>query len=305
MTCSALIVSFNTRALTLEAIGSVVNEPDVQVVVVDNNSHDGSASAIAERFSRVRLVRSARNLGFAGGVNRAADEASGEFLLVLNSDARLQPGALTCLLELMRSRPRAALVAPALCYPDGQPQPAAFAFPGLVQVALDLFPINRLMNSRLNGRVHATEPRQIDHPLGACMLIRRAAWEDVGPLDEGYFMYLEEIDWCRRARARGWDIWHQPHAVVVHHGGSSTSQQPEAMYAQLWRSRLHYYQRFSGPTYNRVLHALVRFGLRRASAHADGAAEDGGRPPGAGFAAYGRRSRRQRLGARRARLTHA
>ena len=96
------------------------------------------------------------------------------------------------------------------------------------------------------------------------MLIRRAAWDDVGPLDEGYFMYLEEVDWCRRARLRGWQIWHQPEAVAIHHGGSSTRQHADAMFAQLWRSRLRYYQRYSSATYNRLLHALVRFGLGRA-----------------------------------------
>jgi N-acetylglucosaminyl-diphospho-decaprenol L-rhamnosyltransferase len=260
--CSALIVSFNTCELTLAAIGSVVDDPDVEVIVVDNNSHDGSADAVAERFPRVRLVRSERNLGFAGGVNRAASEASGEMLLVLNSDARLDPGALQLLRAFLAATPRAGLVAPALRYPDGRAQQSAFAFPGLIQVALDLYPIDRLMDSRVNGRVRSTEPREIDHPLGACMLIRGAAWEDVGPLDEGYFMYLEEIDWCRRARSRGWQIWHYPAAVAVHHGGSSTSQQPQAMYAQLWRSRLRYYARFHGPTYNRIVRALVRRGLR-------------------------------------------
>jgi GT2 family glycosyltransferase len=202
-------------------------------------------------------------------VNRAAQAATGESLLVLNSDARLQPGALQLMQELLERTPRAALVGPALRYDDGSPQPAAFAFPGLLQVALDLYPINRVMDSRLNGRVFASEPREVDHPLGACMLIRTAAWRDVGPLDEGYFMYLEEIDWCRRARAHGWQIWHHPHAIVVHHGGASTRQRPEAMYAQLWRSRLRYYSRFHGPTYNRVVHALVRLGLRnRPDSHA-------------------------------------
>ena len=87
------------------------------------------------------------------------------------------------------------------------------------------------------------------------MLIRRAAWDDVGPLDEGYFMYLEEIDWCRRARRRGWQIWHQPGAAPSTTAAASTRQQPDAMFAQLWRSRLRYYQRFRGPAYNRVVHA--------------------------------------------------
>jgi GT2 family glycosyltransferase len=261
VTCSVLVASYNTRELTLEAIGSVIGPTDVETIVVDNASHDGSADAIAARYPSVHLIRSETNFGFAGGVNRAAAAARGQTLLVLNSDARLRPGALELMLDLLHRQPRAALVGPALCYADGRPQTSAFAFPGLVQVALDLRPIDRLMDTRLNGRLRASSPRQVDHALGACMLIRRTAWQDVGPLDEGYFMYLEEIDWCRRARARGWQIWHHPRALVVHHGGSSTSQQPDAMFAQLWRSRLRYYSRFHGPTYNRFVHALVRFGL--------------------------------------------
>jgi GT2 family glycosyltransferase len=260
---SALIVSYNTRDLTLEAIGSVIAEPDVETIVLDNASHDGSADAIASRFPNADLIRSDTNLGFAGGINRGASAATGDTLLILNSDARLEPGALSVLLDLFQVHPRAGLVAPALQYPDGRPQASAFRFPGLIQVALDLFPIDRLIDSRINGRVHAAAATLIDHPLGACMLIRKAAWDAVGPLDEGYFMYLEEIDWCRRARQRGWQIWHQPLAVAVHHGGSSTRQRQDVMFAQLWRSRLRYYARFHGPAYNRVVHALVRLGLWR------------------------------------------
>lgn len=262
MKLSALIVSFNTRELTLEAIESVIGEPNLEVIVVDNASTDGSPLAIGKRFPAARLICSEVNLGFAGGVNQAAAMACGQYLLVLNSDARLTPGALERLVELLEQRPRAALVAPALRYPNGRPQPSAFRFPGLIQVALDLFPVDRLMDSRLNGRVSATAATRIDHPLGACMLIRRAAWDDIGPLDDGYFMYLEEIDWCRRARMHGWQIWYQPRALAIHYGGASTSQQSEAMFAQLWRSRLRYYARHHGPAYNRLVHALVRLGLR-------------------------------------------
>jgi len=244
-------------------VASVVDEPAVEVVVVDNASHDGSAAAVAAAHPRVRLIASRDNLGFAGGVNRAADAARGDTLLVLNPDARLEPGALSQLCAFLDAHPRVGLVGPAMCYPDGRPQAAAFHFPGLLQVFLDLHPVDRLMESRLNGRANGHGPHPIDHPLGACMLIRRAAWQDVGSLDEGYFMYLEEIDWCRRARARGWQVWQQPAAVAVHHGGAATRQQADAMFAQLWRSRLRYYTRFGGPLTNRLVRRLVRGGLAR------------------------------------------
>jgi N-acetylglucosaminyl-diphospho-decaprenol L-rhamnosyltransferase len=265
---SALIVSYNTRDLLLKSIASVVDEPGVETIVVDNASGDGSARAVADRFGQVRLICSETNLGFAAGVNRAAACARGTSLLLLNPDATLEAGALDRLVGLLEGHPRAAVVGAALRYPDGRRQAAAFRFPGLIQSLLDLVPIDRLMDSRLNGRVHAAQPTRIDHPLGACMLIRRAAWDDIGPLDEGYFMYLEEIDWCRRAQLRGWQVWHQPAATVIHHGGSATRQHADAMFAQLWRSRLRYFQRFHGPTYNRVMHALVRLGLRRAARRA-------------------------------------
>jgi N-acetylglucosaminyl-diphospho-decaprenol L-rhamnosyltransferase len=262
---SALIVSYNTRELLLESVASVVDEPGVETIVLDNASEDQSPQAVAKRFPGVKLIRSETNLGFAAGVNRAASAASGQALLVLNPDARLCPGALDLLLDVLARQPRAAMVGPSLRYPDGRWQASAFSFPGPVQVFLDLFPIDRLMDSRLNGRVPGARtgrPVQIDYPLGACMLIRGTAWQDVGPLDDGYFMYLEEIDWCKRARLRRWQVWHQPAAVAVHHGGASTRQQPDAMFAQLWRSRLRYYQRFHGPAMNFVVHAIVRLGLR-------------------------------------------
>jgi N-acetylglucosaminyl-diphospho-decaprenol L-rhamnosyltransferase len=260
---SALVVTYNTRDLVLETLASLAAEPDLETIVVDNASADGTAEAIAAAFPDVRLVRSAVNLGFAAGTNLAARQARGEYLLLLNPDAALCAGALPTLLGVLDAHPRAAATSPALIYPGGRPQDSAFRFPGLVQVGLDLFPVARLASSPLNGRVRSTRLVQVDHPLGACMLIRRLAWDDVGPLDEGYFMYVEEVDWCRRARRRGWQVWHQPAAVVRHHAGASTRQRPAAMFAQLWRSRLRYYQRFHGPLYNRLVHRLVSVGLRR------------------------------------------
>jgi N-acetylglucosaminyl-diphospho-decaprenol L-rhamnosyltransferase len=248
----------------LEALGSLASERDIlETILVDNASADGTADAVATSFPDVRLVPSPTNHGFAGGMNLAASHASGDCLLLLNPDAALCPGALEALVGVLTDKSRAAAVGPALVYADGRHQDSAFRFPGLTQVGLDLFPVPRLSGSPLNGRVprRGGAPVQIDHPLGAAMLIRRAAWEDVGPLDEGYFMYVEEVDWCQRARRRGWEIWHVPRAVVRHRAGAATSQRADAMFAQLWRSRLRYYQRFHGPAYNRVVHALVRFGM--------------------------------------------
>ena len=262
---SVLIVSYNTRALLLEALASVSTCPAVETIVVDNASRDGSVDAVIAQFPGVRLIRSNRNLGFAAGVNLAASHARGEMLLVLNPDARLTSGALSPLVQVLDRNPRAAMVGPRLQYADGGSQSAAFTFPGLIQIVLDLFPVARIMDTRWNGRVSSGAACEIDHPLGACMLIRRAAWDDVGSLDEGYFMYLEEVDWCRRAKDRGWQVWYEPRSVVVHHAGQSTRQAPDAMFAQLWRSRLRYYQRFAGPAFNRLAHAIVRFGLHRAA----------------------------------------
>jgi len=261
---SVLIVSYNTRDLLLQAVASVVHDPSVEVIVVDNASADGSADAVAERFPMVQLIRSCQNLGFAAGTNTAARAASASDLLLLNPDATLTPGALQRMVALLDREPRAAAVGPAMVYPFGQPQASAFRFPGLIQVALDLLPVDRLMDTRLNGRMHDTQrPTRVDYTLGACMLIRGQAWRDVGPLDEGYFMYVEEIDWCQRARRKGWQIWFEPSATAAHHAGAATRQQPDAMRAQLWRSRLRYYQRFHGPLFNRLVRALISRGVGR------------------------------------------
>lgn len=264
MRIAAIIVSYNTRPLLLEALRSLEDSRCDRVVVVDNSSTDGSPDAVALAFPWVSLIRSERNLGFAAGVNQGVQAAGdAEALLLLNPDARLTPGALDQLSAWLRSHPRAAAVGAALVYGDGRPQESAFRFPGLTQVFLDLFPVPRLASSRLNGRYGPrTLPFRVDHPLGACLLIRRAAWEDVGPLDERFFMYVEEVDWCRRAKARGWEVWSHPAAVAVHLAAQSTGQRPDAMFVALWRSRLRYYAKHHGRTYLTILRLLVRLGMR-------------------------------------------
>jgi hypothetical protein len=274
-----IIVSYNTAGLTLDCLASVFAALPQEglraaVWVLDNDSADGSADRVAASFSQVHLVRSERNLGFAGGNNRVLDEIarSGEpprHVLLLNSDTIVPPGALRTLVAFLDGHPQAAVAGASLTYGDGSFQHAAFRFPTLTMAALDFYPANhRILDSGLNGRYprrryRAGRPFAIDHPLGAAMMVRWAALAEVGPLDPGYFMYCEEIDWCLRFRAAGWDIYCVPKAQIVHLGGQSARQFRDSMFVALWRSRYRLFERHYGALYRCVVRRIVRGGLRR------------------------------------------
>ncbi|MFN0074342.1 MAG: glycosyltransferase family 2 protein [Chloroflexota bacterium] len=282
---SAIVVSFNTAPLLERAILSLQRSASlvqgVEIIVVDNASDDGSAQMVRNRFPGVRLVQLTRNVGFAAGTNVGLRMARAEQLLLFNPDAELIHNALPTLSSFLVERPWLAAVGPRLIYPDGSQQDSAFRFPSLGQIFLDYFPIHRrLLQSRLNGRYATTDaPLPIDHPLGACMLISRAALEDVGLLDEGFFMYCEEVDWCMRARLRGWEIYHHPGAVVVHHGGKSTEQRGGAMYQQLHASRARFYEKHYGRSFRTLARVISQTGLRREIAHVKRLAKQGALAP--------------------------
>ncbi len=277
---SVVIVSYNTRDLLRACLRSVVANPshllyredsvgthsDVvccEVFVVDNASSDSSAAMVREEFPQVHLVESPRNLGFAAATNVGLRQAMGRYLLLLNPDAELLGDALPAMVRFLDSHPRVAAVGPRLIYADGRRQHSAFRFPTLAQVLMDLFPLHgRLLDSRLNGRYPpATRPHPIDHPLGACMLISREALVDVGLLDEGFFMYCEEVDWCLRARKKGWEVYHIPEALAVHHAGQSTGQRRNAMLVQLYASRLRLYRKHYSRLFLVVASVLTRLGM--------------------------------------------
>lgn len=265
---SVVVVSYNVAPLLACCLEAVLSEDlpgGREVIVVDNASTDDSAAVVRARFPAVRLVVNETNVGFARATNQGLALARGRALLLLNPDTEPQRGALATLLDFLDRHPDAAAVGPALRNPDGTRQRACFRFPTLAMFFLDLFPVHpRLMVSWLNGRYpaeHRGRPFRIDHPLGACMLIRREALDAVGLLDEGYFMYCEEVDWCWRARQAGWEIYHVPRAVVVHHGGQSTQQAPEAMFIALYRSRLRLIERYYSPPKRAAARAIVRAGL--------------------------------------------
>ncbi len=218
-------------------------------------------------FSGVELLELEENRGYAAGCNAGIRHRRSEAVLLLNPDTELLPGTLQTLWTTLQVAPHVAMTAPLLLNNDGSIQSAGYRFPGVANVLFDLFPLhNRLFESPLNGRVvvgDGVQPIRIDYPLGAAMLLRRSALDAIGLLDESYGMYSEEIDLAHRLTDAGWTTLLAPAARVVHHGGQSTSQRPDAMHEGLWLSRAAYFARFGTARQRAAIAALVAAGLRR------------------------------------------
>jgi len=232
---SILIVSYNTRDMTLACIESVLahtTHPH-DIIVVENASTDGSAGAIRERFGdhpNIRLIELDENVGFAGGNNRAAKEASpdAEHLLLLNPDTELRDGAIDELLAFAEARPQAGIWGGRTVFADGRLNPGScwrrMSVWGLICQAIGLTRIFRgveLMNPEAYGGWARNTEREVDIVSGCFLLVKKSLWEELGGFDERFFMYGEEADLCLRARKLGYQPVVTPRATIVHHGGAS------------------------------------------------------------------------------------
>ena len=276
---AVVIVSWNVRELLASCLRSLSadlrkSELTATVWVVDNASTDGTPELVENAFPDVHLIASDENLGFAAGNNRALNAIlpaldSYSAIWLLNPDTEVQAGATSSLLGALETHVSVAVVGAKLLYPDGLLQDGAFRFPGLSQLAFELFPLpERLYSTPLNGRYprrlyDGAAPFTIDHPLGASMMVRTRTIDEVGLLDEGYHMYCEEIDWCWRMHKAGWKALCVPTAEVLHHAGQSTSQVPVSSFVNLWKSRARLYARYHRALTWRIAQSMVRLGMRR------------------------------------------
>lgn len=267
---SVCIVNWNTRCDLEEALGSILNsDPGVklEVVVLDNASEDGSAEMVRGRFPTVALLESGDNLGFARGYNRAAGEAKGRHLLMLNPDTVVGEGALARLVSFLDSEPEAGAAGPRLVNEDGSLQFSCRRFPGALAAVFRNTPLGRLAPGNRYTRDYLMsdwdhgEEREVDWISGAAMCIRREAWEGVGGFDEGYFMYAEDMDWCLRAREAGWRICYVPEAVVVHRIGRSSDQRATAMVLEFHRSMARFYWKHHARRWPRGLRWVPAMGI--------------------------------------------
>jgi GT2 family glycosyltransferase len=259
------VVNWNTRDLLRACLRSVVAEAPAELVVADNGSTDGSVEMVRREFPAAVLVVSPENPGYGAGANRAVGRCTTDYVLLLNSDTTLAPGALDALRGYFDRHERAAIVGPRLVHPDGTLQESCFRFPRALR------PLTRAKA----GSLPHDRAGPVPWVLGAALGLRRTAFEAVGGFDETYHMYFEEVDLAYRLRKVGWETHFTPEARVVHVGGASTRQRRTEMLLRTRLSSLEFYRRHHrglprtaglAAEYTLTLGRLVRDGLRYCAA---------------------------------------
>ena len=245
---NVVIVNYNTHEELRACLGSLSHS--YPVVVVDNASTDGSAEMVRRESPHVHLLESAKNLGYGGGANLGISATDSAYVLLLNSDTLVPEGAVERLCACLSSQPRAAVSGPQLLLLDGRPQVSCFPFPGTLAWLIENKPLSTIAK-RLpwlrRSAISLFPPAAsaaVPWVLGAALLLRRTALDQVGGFDENFFMYYEEVDLSRRLARAGWSTWFVPEAEIYHLGGASTSKVRVSMVLAHFRSTLRYYRRY-------------------------------------------------------------
>jgi hypothetical protein len=265
---SVVVVTWNCRSFLgpcLDAVWCSVKEHSIEVIVADNASGDGVVDYLRGEWPDVRVIETGGNFGFAVANNRAFAAARGRNVLLLNPDTLVRPGALDQLVAYLDEHPEAGVVAPRLLYPDGSDQGTARRFPSPAVAVLGrrspftrLFPNNRWSKRYLVGRDHPNDrPFEVDWVSGACLMVPRAVIDEVGGLDEGFFMHWEDADWCFRVKQAGRSVWCIPDAQVTHHEGGSRRGWPAAQVLHFHRGAYRFYAKHFTGGARRVLRPLV------------------------------------------------
>lgn len=251
---SIVVVSWNTRELLRRCLESVArSELPCELIVVDNASVDGSAEMVRREYPSASLVQSDTNLGFGKANNLALKQARGEYVLLLNPDAELESGSLERLVDALRRRPDAAVAGPLVVNADGSVQSTRRRFPRGVTPFVEstmvqrwLSPKHPILRDYYVSDRGDDEPQDVDWLVGACLLVRRSAIDQVGGFDERFFMYFEETDWCRRFKQVGWAVVFEPSARARHLGGQSSDQAPLRRHCEFNESKCRYVRKWHG-----------------------------------------------------------
>jgi hypothetical protein len=274
---SIIIVAWNVRDLVLDCLESIREAKlgvSYEVIVVDNGSADGTVEAVQAKYPSTRMLALPKNIGFGAGNNRGMEVMRGRHAVLLNSDTIVLPGGLEACVAFLDAHPEVGVVGPQLLNPDRSKQNCIHNSPTLVSELLGQSLLRRLFPRRYPSKlVDYDRPLEVEAVLGACLFARREVIEQVGLIDEAYFFFLEETDWCHRIRAAGWKVFHLPDPKVVHLYGESTKKKvPLRTRIEYYRSRETFFRKNRGPVAFTVLRAIVMgkillgcvFGGRRA-----------------------------------------
>lgn len=248
MDISIIIVNFNTRDLLrncLKSIFATVLDITYEIIVVDNASSDGSVAMLEKEFPGVQTIKNEKNLGFGVANNRAFRIMKGRYALLLNTDTVLTAQAVRELFVFMESNPAAAMACGQLLNEDGTKQNSIAAFPTLLTLLFNMSALEYLFPARYPSKRHdCKEPIEIDSGIGACLMVRKNAIDEVGMFDERYFFFFEETDWAREMRSKGWKVYYVPAARIYHLQGRSIGTDVHSR-VEFYRSRYQYFRKWN------------------------------------------------------------
>ena len=271
MDLSIVIVHYKRPDRLLSCLGAL--EPELHplangTVVIDNHSVDGDPDLLARRFTTARVIVNSENVGYARAVNQGVRATSAPLVLVMNPDCEVRPNAIATLAAFLREHPRTAIAGPKILNPDGSLEYSARAFPDHLTFLFNryslltrLFPNNPFSRRYLLTDWDHASVRDVDWLSGACLMVRREAIDRVGPMDEAFFLFNEDVDWCRRMRLAGWAVTYVPEAVVVHHIGASKAKVDPRVIFERHRGMIHYFHKHhpAPPPVSMLADALIMF----------------------------------------------
>jgi GT2 family glycosyltransferase len=266
---TVVVVNYNTCEHLEACLKSVRAAGNVPAVVLDNASTDGSVEMVRGAFPQVTRIENPRNVGFGKGANLAMEGCETKYVLLLNSDTRIQTGTCDALIRYLDENPKVAIAGPRIVGHDGEQQASAFHFPTPLFVLLQENKLGALLQ-RLPFVREWYSPsgsqrrvRRVPWVLGAAMAIRREAFDAVRGFDESFFMYYEEVDLCYRLRSAGWEIDFVPDATVMHEGAASTRQQRSAMTVLQYESLIRFYEKHYARARQRALRLVLGYLMLR------------------------------------------
>jgi GT2 family glycosyltransferase len=266
---SIIIVNYNVENLLKKSLESIFNfqkKLRFEVIVADNGSKDQSAQMVRKHFPGVKLIENQRNLGFSAACNQGIRMSRGRYILLLNPDTEFTPGGISEMIKFMDSQPEVGICGPQMVDPQGKVHFSVRSFPSYLtaissgqSILNRVFPDNPLSRKYLLKDQSRSQQMKVDWVSGSCLLAKRDVFEKIGLLDERFFMYVEDVDFCYRAKKAGFSVYYFPNSVVIHHIGKSTQKSKLRMLLEHHRSMYCFYRKHHNP--NAFLRGIVFFSV--------------------------------------------